>query len=188
MKGEFAMNCSVRYFLVAFLTMIAVISTGARRNSAQNMPPSQGSASGESEEKAHMDHKAKHGGTFFMCLDNSHHLEGVLLPPGTFRVYLYDDHTKPLKAEQVRETSGTIQIGDSEDAPKIALGPGKKKEALEAALGSEIKFPVPITLLLHLPGMAPDEKPELYNFTFTQFTDEHGPGTSAPMGKMPGMK
>ena len=90
---------------------------------------------------AHADHKPKHGGTFFMCLDNSHHLEGVLLPPGTFRVYLYDDHTKPLKPDQVKLTSGTIQIGDSEDAPKIPLGPGKKKEALEASLGADVKFP-----------------------------------------------
>ena len=33
------------------------------------------------EKGAHMDHKPKHGGTFFMSLDNVHHLEGVLLPP-----------------------------------------------------------------------------------------------------------
>ena len=122
-----------------------------------------------------------------MSADNSHHLEGVLLPPGTFRVYLYDDHTKPLKAEQVKQASGTIQIGDSENAPKILLVPGKPKEALEAALGAEVKFPVAITLLLHLPGMAPDAKPELFSFTFDKFTDENGPGASAPMGNMPGM-
>ena len=138
-------------------------------------PPAQG---------AHMDHKPKHGGTFFMSLDNKHHLEGVLLPPATFRVYLYDDHTKPLKAEETRQASGTVQIGDSEDAPKINLAPGKKKETLEANLGDGPKFPVTFTLLLHLPGMAPDAKPELFNFTFTGFTDERGPGTCTPMPKM----
>ena len=135
-----------------------------------------------------MDHKPKHGGLFFMSLDNVHHLEGVLLPPGTFRIYLYDDHTKPLKADQVKLTSGTIQIGNSEDAPKISLGPGKKKETMEASIGANPKFPVAITLLLRLPGMAPDAKPELFNFTFDKFTDENGPGSSAPMGNMPGMK
>ena len=92
------------------------------------------------EKGAHMDHKAKHGGAFFMALDNVHHLEGILVPPGTFRVYLYDDHTKPLKAEETRQASGTVQIGESDDAPKIDLAPGKKKETLEAKLGQWSKI------------------------------------------------
>ena len=182
------MNRSVRDFRLGFFVIIAVFCVGAVRNPAQDMPSSQASSGGDAKDKAHMDHMAKHGGIFFMCLDNNHHLEGVLLPPGKFRVYLYDDHTKPLKAEQVKLASGTIQIGDSDDAPKIPLGPGKKKETIEADLGGEVKFPVAITMLLHLPGMSPDDKPELFNFTFSQFTDEHGPGNSAPMGRMPGMK
>jgi hypothetical protein len=139
------------------------------------------------QQGAHMDHKPKHGGTFFMALDNKHHLEGVLLPPGTFRVYLYDDHTKPLKAEQTRQANGTLQVGESEEGPKIDLAPGKKKETLEASLGNGVKFPVILTLLLHLPGMEPDAKPELFDFKFTQFTDEHGPGTCRPMPSMPNM-
>jgi hypothetical protein len=134
-----------------------------------------------------MDHKSKHGGTFFMCLDNQHHLEGVLLPPGLFRIYLYDDHTKPLKAEKVRQASGTVQIGDSGDAPKIALGPGEKKEATETSLGDVIKFLVSLTVLLKLPDTPPDTKPELFNFTFAKFTDEKGPGTCVPMSKMSNM-
>ena len=31
-----------------------------------------------------MDHQPKHGGVFFMAPDRTHHLEGVLLPAGTF--------------------------------------------------------------------------------------------------------
>jgi len=151
---------------------------------SQGQAPATDSNSAAPAQGAHMDHKPKHGGTFFMSLDNKHHLEGVLLPPATFRVYLYDDHTKPLKAEETRQASGTVQIGDSEDAPKISLAPGKKKETLEANLGDGPKFPVTFTLLLHLPGMAPDAKPELFNFTFTGFTDERGPGTCTPMPKM----
>jgi len=154
------------------------------QNQGEGQSPDSGSIPVAQEQGAHMDHKAKHGGTFFMSLDNKHHLEGVLLPPGTFRVYLYDDHTRPLKAEETKQAVGTVQIGDSEDAPKINLGPGKKKEALEVSLGDAVKFPVTLTLLLHLPGMAPDAKPELFNFKFTQFTDERGPGTCTPMPKM----
>jgi hypothetical protein len=158
-------------------------------NRVQQSPAEGQAAPSEAPQQgAHMDHKSKHGGTFFMSLDNKHHLEGVLLPKGIFRVYLYDDHTKPLKAEETRQASGTVQIGDSDDAPKIDLAPGKKKETLEADLGEGVKFPVAITLLLRLPGMAPDAKPELFNFNFTQFTDERGPGTCSPMANMPNMR
>lgn len=172
------------------LTLLAIRATPFF---AQGVPPLQkgadvGLTGVAHEQGAHMDHKSKHGGTFFMSLDDKHHLEGVLLPPGTFRVYLYDDHTRPIKAEETRQASGTVQIGDSEDAPKIDLAPGKKKETLEANLGDEVKFPVSLTLLLHLPGMAQDAKPELFNFTFTQFTDENGPGTCSPMKNMPNMR
>lgn len=141
----------------------------------------------KTEERAHMDHKPKHGGLFFMSLDNFHHLEGVILPPATLRIYLYDDHTKPLKAEETRKTSGTVQIGDSDDAPKISFAPGKKKETIEANLGDAVKFPIDLTVLLRLPGMSPDSKPELFNFTFAKFTDEHGPGSCRPMPSMPNM-
>lgn len=157
------------------------------QSQADGKGPAAGSPAAAAEQGAHMDHKSKHGGTFFMALDNKHHLEGILVPPGKFRVYLYDDHTKPLKAEETRQASGTVQVGESEDAPKIDLSPGKKKETLEATLDNGVKFPVTLTLLLHLPGMEPDAKPELFNFTFTQFTDERGPGTCHPMANMPNM-
>jgi hypothetical protein len=158
-------------------------SMNLQNQGAEQAPPADSNPPAP-QQGAHMDHKPKHGGAFFMSLDNKHHLEGVLLRPATFRVYLYDDHTKPLKAEETREASGTVQMGTSEDAPKISLAPGKKKETLEANLGDSVKFPVSITLLLHLPGMADDAKPELFNFTFTGFTDERGPGTCTPMPRM----
>jgi hypothetical protein len=135
----------------------------------------------------HRDHKPKHGGIFFMSSDRKHHLEGVFVAPGTFRVYLYNEYTKPLNAEQTRRASGTLQVGESENAPKIALAPGKKQETLEAGLGNGLRFPVTITLLLHLPGMGPNAKPEVFNFKFTQFTDERRPGGCKPMPNMPDM-
>jgi hypothetical protein len=175
-----------RVIVSLILATCSLLIAGPAR-SQDSTAPQDANTSG-SQQKAHQDHKPKHGGSFFMALDNKHHLEGVLLPPATFRVYLYDDHTKPLKAEQTREANGTIQVGDPEDAPKIPLAPGKKKETLEANLGEGVKPPVALTLVLRLPGMAPDDKPELFNFKFTQFTDENGPGTTAPMGNMPGMR
>jgi hypothetical protein len=94
----------------------------------------------------------------------------------------------PLKAERAKEAGGTVQVGDSDDAPKIDLAPGKKKETLETPLGNGVKFPLALTLLLHLPSMEPDAKPELFNFKFTQFTDGRGPGSCSPMANVPNMR
>ena len=153
----------------------------------EGQAPSTGSKPAAAAQAPHRDHNPKHGGQFFMSLDKKHHLEGVLLAPGIFRVYLYDQYTKPLKSEQTKQASGTVQVGDSERAAKIVLKRGMNKETLEASLGNEVKFPVVLTLLLHLPGMKPDAKPELFNFKFAQFTVETGPGGCSPMPGMPNM-
>jgi hypothetical protein len=136
----------------------------------------------------HRDHHPKHGGTFFMSMDNKHHLEGTFVAPGIFRLYLYDVQTKPLNDEEMKRVRGTIQVGESDAAPKIPLAPGIRKETLEANLGDRVRFPVTITLQLRLPGMASNAKPELFNFKFIKFTDERGSGACSPMANMPNMR
>ncbi len=158
-------------------------SAGGAAGAGAPMPAAQANPqapAAKSNRPAHFDHNPKHGGIFFMSMDYKHHLEGVLLPSGIFRVYLYDAHTKPLIAEETRKASGTVQIGDSEKAPKINLVPGTKVETLEVNLGKSLKFPVALTVFLRLPGMSADARPELFNFTFTQFTDERALGSCSP--------
>lgn len=148
-------------------------------------------ASGTNEkapERPHMNHEPKHGGTFFMALDKKHHLEGVVLPPGTFRVYIYDEYTEPLKTDEVSKVSGTVQVGDADGGPEIPLVLGKDKGALEATLGRNAKFPLTLTLLLRWPGMAPASKPELFSFAFSRFTEESSSKTVASMVNTMGTK
>ena len=62
-----------------------------------------------------------------------------------------------------------------------------EKETLEANLGNGVKFTVIVTLLLHLSGMEPDAKPELFNLKFRRFADDLGYGSCKPMANMPNM-
>ncbi|HEY1912542.1 MAG TPA: heavy metal-binding domain-containing protein, partial [Vicinamibacterales bacterium] len=60
------------------------------------------------EARAHGNHNPQHGGSFFMAPDSWHHLEGALPSAGVFRVYLYDDFTKPLKSTLFKAVKGRV--------------------------------------------------------------------------------
>jgi hypothetical protein len=99
------------------------------------------------------------------------------------RVYLRDDHSQPfVKGRGNRASQGNGTGRRSEDALKIGLVPGKKKETLEAKLGSRVKFLVALAINPALPGMKPDVRREWICFEFGQFTDERGPGCCSPKG------
>ena len=120
--------------------------------------------------EAHQDHEPKHGGTFFMAMNSHHHLEGVLEAPGIFRVYLYDSHTAPLSPDQMKQASGTVLVGESDNAPEIQFTLSRDGKTLEAALGGQARLPVTLTLLLRFPGMAMDARPELFTFPFREYS------------------
>ena len=118
---------------------------------------------------AHEDHDPKHGGIFFMALDEIHHLEGTLSDPGVFHVYLYDEMTMPLNSERMAQASGTLHWGEFPDPPAIPLSVGHGEGALTAELDRAIEFPVTLTLLLNFPGAAEGDS-ELFTFIFDEYS------------------
>ncbi len=57
---------------------------------------------------SHADHRPRHGGIFFMAPDSFHHLEGTLtVDTREFRLYLYDNFTRPMDARQFQARIGT---------------------------------------------------------------------------------
>ena len=115
----------------------------------------------------HSDHSPKHGGTFFMASDNWHHLEGVLASATEFRLYMYDNFTKPISVigydgttEVLRQDAKGNDVGK---ALKLDLKPSVDGSHITVAIPPEFVTPLAFTVRVTLQK---GEKPALFNFTF----------------------
>ncbi len=164
-----------KMFLVAVSALLLLVSCqeGASPSAdadEETMVDMEGMESSEGQGMdEHSDHDPKHGGIFFMALDEVHHLEGTLSDPGMFRVYLYNAMTMPLDTEKMAQASGTLHWGEFPDPPGIPLEVGHEEGMLMAELDKEIEFPLTLTLLLNFPGAAEGDS-ELFNFIFDDYS------------------
>lgn len=130
--------------------------------------------------RAHGNHNPQHGGQFFMAPDSWHHIEGVYLPSGVFRMYLYDDFTKPLKAVDARPITArlvTKQVYDPSTAKENEIEKYplvRKGSYLEAPIGQRS---LPARMSAKVTFKAGD-KENLFDFTFDAFSkDPAAPAT-----------
>jgi hypothetical protein len=119
------------------------------------------------ERRAHGDHNPRHGGQFFMADDSWHHLEGTYPTGGPFRVFFYDDFTRPMP---VKGFAGTVAVLDSseKELASFPLKPARATNVLEtpikgAALPLKVKLRVQFT---------PTDKMRVFDFTFPEYTKE----------------
>jgi len=88
----------------------------------------------------HGDHNPRHGGLLFMAPDGFHHLEGALGPDGRFRLYFYDDFTRPLPAGGFRARVDERELQPSEDGASLTLATAEARaDTLELAV--HVRFP-----------------------------------------------
>jgi len=129
--------------------------------------------------KSHTDHEAKHGGVFFMASDNKHHLEGTLSATGEFRVYFYDEYTKPIEASKFTaegkawtQKSAVWMDGADQAKPFVTkVQPGN--ELLTVQIDASVKLPVGIKAAIDLKN---GQKPQNFDFEFKEPSKEHGDG------------
>jgi hypothetical protein len=130
------------------------------------------------ERRTHGDHNPRHGGEFFMADDNWHHLEGTFLRPNIFRVYFYDDFTRPLAITGFFATVAKTDSYFKEIGAPIAIKPGRAKDrnTLEVPLPSTMP---PANFALHV-KFKPDDKDRTFDFTFSEYSKEPAAGPLVP--------
>jgi heavy metal-binding protein len=124
--------------------------------------------------RAHGNHNPQHGGMFFMAPDNWHHVEGAYLANGVFRLYLYDDFTKPLATDQVGQVTARIVTKQTFDpatrtTKEIAAVPlVRKGRYLEASIG---KLPLPAQMTAKV-AFKRGGAENVFDFAFEKFSVE----------------
>jgi hypothetical protein len=130
---------------------------------------------------AHGNHNPQHGGQFFMATDAWHHLEGTYPSPGVFRVYLYDNYTKPLSAARTAAVKARVVTKETTDpqtfvtreVASVPLTPSADGTWLEAAIG---EFPLPANLVVQAAFTA-DTPEQRFDFTFAEHSVDSAPPT-----------
>jgi Heavy metal binding domain len=134
--------------------------------------------------RPHGDHNPKHGGMFFMAPDNWHHLEGTFPAPGRFRVYIYDEFSRPLSVAQARNVRGRIVTKEALD-PKTGTTREVSAKPLVLALTGgffearldTLAIPARITAKI---AFTPYSKESRFDFAFTAYSrDVPAPAAAA---------
>jgi Cu/Ag efflux protein CusF len=120
------------------------------------------------ERRPHGDHNPRHGGSFFMATDQWHHLEGAIFPHGVFRVYFYDDMTRPLAAAGFSAQAAEADDNGLEVGPLTTLTPGAATD------GSTLEVPFaratfPLNVKLHV-KFKPAGMDQVFDFRFTEYS------------------
>ena len=129
------------------------------------------------EVRAHGDHNPRHDGQFFMAEDQWHHLEGTYPAPGLFRIFFYDNYTKPLSPKAFK--GSLLVLGDKDaELGRVPLAVSKNGETLDATVPTKLAaLPLKAAALVQF---NPNVREQKFNFVFSQHSKDPVAPTPAP--------
>jgi Cu/Ag efflux protein CusF len=118
------------------------------------------------ERVPHGDHNPRHGGMLFMASDQWHHLEGTMLEPGLFRLYFYDDMTRPLPAAGFSAAITRVDDSGRDSGGPLRLAAGADPSTLEATLAGSSP---PVNVKVRV-KFKPGDTDQVFDFTFASYS------------------
>jgi hypothetical protein len=119
------------------------------------------------DQRPHGDHNPKHGGLFFMAPDGWHHLEGTYPRAGLFRLYFYNDYSKPLPTAGFTATLSILDANDAEIVKNLSLKRVRIANAMEVMLPNA-PAQLPVRMLARVRFATGAES--AFNFQFADVT------------------
>jgi Cu/Ag efflux protein CusF len=119
------------------------------------------------ERVPHGDHNPRHGGMLFMASDQWHHVEGTLVAPGLFRLFFYDDMTRPLAAAGFAASITKADGDGHEEGARLPLLAGADPSTLEVS----VEGAPPVNVKLRV-KFKPGDGDQVFDFTFPSYVKE----------------
>jgi len=118
------------------------------------------------ELRAHGDHNPRHGGQFFMAEDKWHHLEGTAPTASLFRVFFYDNFTKPIAPKSF--TGRVVFEENGKETAAFPLAVARNGQTLEAQVkGGPAQLtketPLKVAAKINFDAKTPEQR---FDFTF----------------------
>jgi Heavy metal binding domain len=121
--------------------------------------------------RAHGNHSPQHGGLFFMAADNWHHLEGTVPEDNVFRLHLYDDYSKALPTDQMKQASGVVE----KQGAAFPLRLSADGKYLEAKVNGLVP-PAEVAAKVRFKAGGPEYR---FDFAFQQISQDRNSTTAA---------
>ncbi len=104
-----------------------------------------------------------------MASDNTHHLEGAYLSTGTFRMYFYDEFTKPQKLAAVQKYKATLMVKDAKTGKDTPYSLVRSGATICRRRSASCRCRRRCTRCVKF---APDGKDNRFDFTFPAYSKE----------------
>jgi Cu/Ag efflux protein CusF len=118
------------------------------------------------ERVPHGDHNPRHGGMLFMASDQWHHVEGTFVAPNVFRLYFYDDMTRPMSASGFSASIAKADANGQETGAPVALSGGSGTSTLEATV---VGTSPPAFVKLRV-KFKPSDPEQVFDFSFPSYS------------------